>query len=130
MRSLHGLHVRGFPNLFVMSNSQAAFTTNFPHAMDASAKHIGYILNKCRDENITIIEPTHEAKDEWVEEIMSLSRYNEDFLVSCTPGYYNNEGQPNPKSIQNGAYGKGSNPFFKKMQAWRDEGNMPGLEVT
>lgn len=130
MRSLHGLHVRGFPNLFVMSNSQAAFTTNFPHAMDASAKHIGYILNKCRDENITTIEPTQEAEDEWVEEIMSLSRYNEDFLVSCTPGYYNNEGQPNPKSIQNGAYGKGSNPFFKKMQAWRDEGNMPGLEVS
>ena len=130
MRSLHGLHVRGFPNLFVMSNSQAAFTTNFPHAMDASAKHIGYILNKCRDENITTIEPTEEAEDEWVEEIMSLSRYNEDFLVSCTPGYYNNEGQPNPKSIQNGAYGKGSNPFFKKMQAWRDEGNMPGLEVS
>ena len=130
MRSLHGLHVRGFPNLFVMSNSQAAFTTNFPHAMDASAKHIGYILNKCRDENITTIEPTQEAEDEWVEEIMSLSRYNEHFLVSCTPGYYNNEGQPNPKSIQNGAYGKGSNPFFKKMQAWRDEGNMPGLEVS
>ena len=130
MRSLHGLHVRGFPNLFVMSNGQAAFTTNFPHAMDASAKHIGYILNKCREENITTIQPTQAAEDDWVDEIVSLSRYNEDFLVSCTPGYYNNEGQPNPKSIQNGAYGKGSNPFFKKMQAWRDEGNMPGLEVT
>ena len=129
MRSLHGLHVRGFPNLFIMSNGQAAFTTNFPHAMDASAKHMGYILNKCRDEHITTIEPTQEAEDEWVEEIKSLSRFNEDFLVSCTPGYYNNEGQPNPKSIQNGAYGKGSNPFFKKMQAWRDAGNMPGLEV-
>ncbi len=130
MRSLHGLHVRGFPNLFVMSNSQAAFTTNFPHAMDACAKHMCYILTKCRDENISTIQPTREAEDAWVEEIISLSRYNEDFLVSCTPGYYNNEGQPNPKSIQNGAYGKGSNPYFRKMVAWREEGNMPGLEIT
>ena len=130
MRSLHGYHVRGFPNLFVMSNSQAAFTTNFPHAMDESAKHFGYILQKVYDENVTTIEPTQEAEDAWVEEIISLSRFNEDFQNECTPGYYNNEGQPNPKSIQNGAYGKGSNPYFRKMKAWREEGNMPGLEVT
>ena len=130
MRSLHGYHVRGFPNLFVMSNSQAAFTTNFPHAMDESAKHFGYILKKVYDENVTTIEPTQEAEDAWVEEIVSLSRFNEDFQNDCTPGYYNNEGQPNPKSIQNGAYGKGSNPYFKKMKAWREDGNMPGLEVT
>ena len=130
MRSLHGYHVRGFPNLFVMSNSQAAFTTNFPHAMDESAKHFGYILKKVYDENVTTIEPTQEAEDAWVEEIISLSRFNEDFQNECTPGYYNNEGQPNPKSIQNGAYGKGSNPYFRKMKAWREEGNMPGLEVT
>ena len=130
MRSLHGYHVRGFPNLFVMSNSQAAFTTNFPHAMDESAKHFGYILKKVYDENVTTIEPTEEAEDAWVEEIVSLSRFNEDFQNDCTPGYYNNEGQPNPKSIQNGAYGKGSNPYFRKMKAWREDGNMPGLEVT
>ena len=130
MRTLHGLHSCGFPNLFIMSNGQAAFTTNFPHAMDNAAQHMSYIIGKCFDEHITSIEATQEAEDDWVAEIVSLSRYNEDFQVACTPGYYNNEGQPNPKSTQNGAYGKGSNPYFRKMQAWRDEGNMPGLIIT
>ncbi len=130
MRTLHGVHTNGFPNLFIISNSQAGFTTNFPHSMDETAKHIGYILEQCADEGARTVEVTKEAEDRWVEEIIAVSRYNEDFLVSCTPGYYNNEGQPNPKSVQNGPYGKGSRPYFRITAAWRDEGSMAGLERT
>jgi len=129
IRTLHGFHTRGFPNLFIMSNAQAAFTTNFPHAMDEAARHMGYIIEQCLTGNFTTVEANQEAEDAWVQEIISLSRYNEDFLAACTPGYYNNEGQPNPKSIQNGAYGKGSNPYFAKMKAWREDGTLDGLEL-
>ena len=130
MRTLHGLHCHGFPNLFVMSNGQAAFTTNFPHSMDESARHMAYIMSECRTRGMSTFEAERAAEDAWVEEIVSLSRFNEAFLESCTPGYYNNEGQPNPKSIQNSSYGKGPNPFFAKMQAWRDEGDLQGLTLT
>jgi hypothetical protein len=65
-----------------------------------------------------------------MDEIVSLSRLNENFQAECMPGYYNNDGQPNPESVQNGAYGKGSNPYFKKMKTWREADNLPGLEVT
>ena len=128
MRTLHGVHTHGFPNLFIMSNSQAGFTTNFPHAMDETAEHIGYILERCFDESIRTLEVSKQAEDKWVEEIIAVSRFNEDFQVACTPGYYNNEGQPNPKSIQNGPYGKGSRPYFRITAAWREEGSMEGLE--
>ena len=130
MRSLHGLHTRGFPNLFIISNSQAAFTTNFPHAMDESAQHIGYIVNQCLSGNISTIEPSEEAEAAWVQEIISQARLSESFQASCTPGYYNNEGKPNPRSVQNASYGKGPNPFFKRMKAWREEGGMQGLELS
>jgi len=130
IRTLHGFHTRGFPNLFIMSNAQGGFTTNFPHAMEESAHHLGYIIHRCMDENFATVEASQAAEDAWVDEIVSLSRYNEDFLASCTPGYYNNEGQPNPKSIQNGAYGKGSNPYFARIKAWREEGTMDGLELN
>ena len=130
MRSLHGLHTRGFPNLFIISNAQAAFTTNFPHAMDESAQHIGYIVNQCLSGNISTIEPSEEAEAAWVKEIISQARLSESFQASCTPGYYNNEGKPNPKSVQNASYGKGPNPFFKRMKAWREEGGMQGLELS
>ena len=130
MRSLHGLHTRGFPNLFIISNAQAAFTTNFPHAMDESAQHIGYIVNQCLSGNISTIEPSEDAEAAWVQEIISQARLSESFQASCTPGYYNNEGKPNPRSVQNASYGKGPNPFFKRMKAWREEGGMQGLELS
>jgi len=127
MRTLHGMHSHGFPNLFIISNGQAAFTTNFPHAMDEAAQHISYIVNQCLDRNINSVEAQLDAEDAWVEEIIRLSRISEAFQASCTPGYYNNEGQPNPKSAQNSPYGKGPNPFFAKMKTWREEGAMEGL---
>jgi len=128
MRTLHGIHTHGFPNLFIISNSQSGFTTNFPHSMDETARHIGYILNRCLDEDIATVEATRAAEDAWVEEIISVSRFNQEFQAMCTPGYYNNEGQPNPKSVQNGPYGKGSRPYFRITEAWREEGTMRGLD--
>ena len=130
MRTLHGIHTHGFPNLFIISNSQAGFTTNFPHSMDETAQHIGYIMDRCKDDGIQTVEATKEAEDEWVDHIISVSRFSEDFQAACTPGYYNNEGQPNPKSVQNGPYGKGSRPYFRITKAWREEGSMSGLNQT
>ena len=129
MRTLHGLHTHGFPNLFIISNGQAAFTTNFPHAMDESAKHISYIIGQCLNRNINTVDAELGAEDEWVEEIIRLSRISEAYQASCTPGYYNNEGKANPKSAQNSAYGKGPNPYFARMKAWREDGTMAGLEL-
>ncbi len=128
MRTLHGVMTSGFPNLFIISNSQAGFTTNFPHAMDETSQHIGYILKECRKDNLASIDVEKEAEDKWVKEIIGVSRFASDFQESCTPGYYNNEGKPNPKSVQNGPYGKGSRPYFRITAAWREEGNMAGIK--
>jgi cyclohexanone monooxygenase len=127
VRTLHGVHVHGFPNLMIMGNSQSAATTNFPHAMDEAARHMTYILTRCSEEGLLTIEATREAEDAWVEEIISVSRYSEAFQASCTPGYYNNEGQPSSRAIQNGSYGKGPNPYFRRIKAWREEGDLAGL---
>ena len=127
MRTLHGVMTNGFPNLFIISNSQAGFTTNFPHAMDETSQHIGYMLKQCEKEQLSSIEASKESEDKWVEEIIAVSRFASDFQESCTPGYYNNEGEPNPKSVQNGPYGKGSRPYFRITAAWREEGNMSGI---
>jgi cation diffusion facilitator CzcD-associated flavoprotein CzcO len=127
VRTLHGVHVNGFPNMFLMSNSQAAMTTNFPHAMDETARHMAWIIGACRRDGIRTVEATAEAEDAWVAEIVSLSRFNEAFLAACTPGYYNNEGQPSRRSIQNGSYGKGPNPYFRRIREWREAGGMAGL---
>ena len=129
IKTLHGLHTQGFPNLFVISNAQSGFTVNFPHAMDEQAQHICYIVKECAAGNINTVEATAAAENAWVEEIIGMSRFSQEFLESCTPGYYNNEGQPNPKSVQNGSYGAGPDAFFAKIKQWRDEGTMEGLDL-
>lgn len=86
------MHTHGFPNMFVQSNTRSALTVNFPHAMDELAKHVAYIVDECSGNNFTVVEASKEAEDEWVEEIIGLARFNEEYQASCTPGYYNNEG--------------------------------------
>ncbi len=130
LRTLHGVQSRDFPNLMFIQSGQAAFTTNFPHYMDVQARHIGYIIQTCQQRGIKTIQPTQAAEDAWVEEIIELSRISDSFQEACTPGYYNNEGQPSSSSRQNSAYGKGPNRFFAKMQAWRDEGLLSGFDAN
>ena len=127
--TLHGLQTNGFPNCFIIHTAQAGFTVSFPHAMNEQAKHIAYILNECKKANANVVEVTEEAEQAWVEHIIGMSRLSESYQAECTPGYYNNEGKPNPVSVQNGPYGGGPTRFFKVVEAWREEGSMQGLEL-
>ena len=128
--TLHGLHSRGFPNCFIISNAQSGFTVNFPHAMNEQAMHIAYIMSHCLATNVQTVEASAAAEESWVTEIINHSRFNQSFQESCTPGYYNNEGKPNPLTIRNGSYGSGPVKFFDKLAAWRAEGTMAGLEFN
>ena len=97
--------------------------------MNEQSQHIGYIINQLMAGNQKVVEASEEAEEEWVQTIISLARSNEKFQADCTPGYYNNEGQPEGRSLQNANYGKGSPAFFKVLDEWRKEGLMKGLEV-
>ena len=129
LRSYYGLHSRGFPNCFIMGGGQSGFTANYPHALDEQSKHIAYIVTQMKERGIATIEPTEEAEEEWVQAIIKAARINEKFQESCTPGYYNNEGKPNPKALQNTNYGYGPVAFFKLLDDWRADGTFKGLEV-
>jgi cyclohexanone monooxygenase len=75
------------------------------------------------------VDVEQEAEDRWVDTVVRASAANINFLENCTPGYYNNEGQPNGELIrQNGAYAPGIMAFSNVLDAWRDEGNLAGLE--
>ena len=128
--TFHGFHTRGFPNCFIISNLQSGFTVNFPHMLSEQATHLGYILSHAEKNGITRIETTKEAEDEWVQKIISLSQMNVKFLESCTPGYYNNEGKPSDRAIQNGSFGGGSVAFIQLLENWRADKSFAGLELT
>ncbi|MBC8187731.1 MAG: NAD(P)/FAD-dependent oxidoreductase [Proteobacteria bacterium] len=129
IRTLHGMHVRGFPNCFVMSNPQSGFTASYPHLLNEQAVHLAYIIQNGREKGLRIIEASEEGEAKWVEQCISKARDAGDFFENCTPGYYNNEGQMSDRSVQNGFYGGGSIEFFKILANWRGDGQLEGLET-
>jgi hypothetical protein len=76
----------------------------------------------------TEVEPTPEAQDAWVTTIKKLSVVNRAYLESCTPGYYNNEGD-----LEGGqagqTYAPGINAFNALLADWRNNGELQGLAL-
>ena len=128
--TLHGLHSRGFPNCFIISNTQSGFSANFPHMMNEQSKHLGYILGRCHAEGISTVEASQDAEDAWIATIEKLAIMRQAFLEECTPGYYNNEGNVRAMAVRNSSYGAGPVAFTKVLEDWRAEGSMQGLEIT
>jgi cyclohexanone monooxygenase len=129
VRTLHGMHSRGFPNCFIMGPQQAGFTPNFPHLLDQESQHIAYIVEHCRKGGARTVEVSEAAEQEWVDTIVRLAGMGREFLEQCTPGYYNNEGKLSDLAAQNGFYGGGSPEFFRILEAWRADGSLKGLEL-
>jgi cyclohexanone monooxygenase len=130
VRTMHGMHSHGFPNCFIMGPQQSGFTVNFPHMLDEQSRHIAYIVKHALDNAISAVEVTEEAETAWVEEVISVARFGREYLESCTPGYYNNEGMVSDLAVQNGFYGGGSIAFFGILEKWRSDGELTGMELT
>jgi cyclohexanone monooxygenase len=128
--TLHGMHMNGFPNCFIMSTIQAGFTANYPHALNEQAKHVAYIVSRGLNEGLVQVEATEEAEQNWRDTILKMVVDRQKYLSECTPGYYNNEGKASPLAASYASYGGGSMAFFRVLEKWRESGDMPGLAVV
>lgn len=132
MRSLHGIHVHGFPNMHVIGVAQGAnLISNIPQNYVENSVAIAAVINEAETNAVKEVEPTREAEDSWIELITSNTRGlrgGED----CTPGYYNNEGKPMGKKEQLNSSGHPGGPiaFFTHLEQWRTSGTFDGLMFT
>jgi cyclohexanone monooxygenase len=131
LRTLHGFYSHGFPNCFHMGLTQNGFTANFPHMLVEQADHIAAVLEQARTRGAQCLEPTPEAEESWVATIRAKAILNQAFLLECTPGYYNNEGQPGERGgIAGEQYGGGPIEFYDLVRKWRNDGGMEGLRFS
>jgi cyclohexanone monooxygenase len=128
MRSVHGMHVHGFPNLFVLGHTQGGFTVNYPHLLDEASRHMSHVVRYAIDSDAEV-EATVEGEDDWLRELADSARDFRAFQEQCTPGYYNNEGQPAAGGFLGSSYGNGPMAFFQLLADWRDAGTFAGLDV-
>ena len=129
MRTKHGIHVHGFPNLFIVQPTQGAnLISNVPHNLTESGKTIAAVVKHAVEGGYAEVEVTKEAEDAWVDLLLSGPGM---MLGSpdCTPGYYNNEGQdPGPTAKYHVGYPGGAMAFFSYIDRWRSDGAFEGLE--
>ena len=129
LATYHGMHARGFPNMFVVSQAQAGMSPNFPHMLAEQTTHIAHIIGQCQERGIASIEASEAAERSWVETILAMSEDRHKFLAECTPGYYNNEGRISDADARAAPYGAGPIEFVALLKAWREAGDMAGLEL-
>jgi cation diffusion facilitator CzcD-associated flavoprotein CzcO len=130
MRTMHGIHVRGFPNAFVVQLSQGAnFVANVPHNLSDSAKTVAAVVSHATAGGYGLVEVTQEAQDAWME-LMIANPIMRRFLSTCTPGYYNNEGGELSAHSLFGGYVHGASAFFRYIEEWRTSGEFAGLTFS
>jgi cation diffusion facilitator CzcD-associated flavoprotein CzcO len=130
VRTLHGLHVRGFPNLFVESIAQSGFTVNFPYLLDVQGSHVAWVIAWALEHAATEVEASAAAEAAWVDTVLARSRPSAARAKSCTPGYYNREGQANDRTRQGSFFFGTPTEYENILTQWRDSGALEGLHVS
>ncbi len=130
MLSLHGIHVHGFPNAFVVGPSQGAnLISNIPHNLTEAGTTIAAVVAHAVETGADEVETTEGAERAWVAKLEAGGRtFGAD--PTCTPGYYNNEGQDGGRRrlLNVLGYPEGPVAYFAYIAGWRSSGEFAGLD--
>jgi len=131
-RTLHGMTSRGFPNQFFTGFIQGGVSANTTAMFEQQAEHIAYVIAEAQKRGATTVEPSQAGQDNWIKTVRELAFDNSAFELTCTPGYYNNEGRGG--AVGNGSflgdfYSPGFYAFDDLLKEWRAKGDLDGLEL-
>ncbi|MGR8919323.1 MAG: flavin-containing monooxygenase [Gammaproteobacteria bacterium] len=130
MRTYQGLMSHGFPNCYHMGFTQTGYTPNFTYMLDNQSRHLAAMLADARARGFKALEPTEQAEADWLA-LVSAPNHMTEYLMNCTPGYYNAEGQAksNSDGFLQGHYPEGGLRFYEMLAEWREAGDYAGLTV-
>ncbi len=129
VRTFHGLHVNGFPNCFIESIAQSGFTVNFPYLIDTQSRHVAWVIAWALQHGAAKVETTPEAEAAWVDAVLQRSSVIAGRRESCTPGYYNREGQANARLSQDSFFFGSPTEYADTLHTWRAAGTLDGLDI-
>jgi len=135
-KTLHGMTSRGFPNQFHTGFIQGGVAANTTAMLEQQAEHIAYVVSEANKRGATVVEPSQEGQDAWIRTIRETTVDTSAFDLSCTPGYYNNEGGGPGIEQGEGIRSHLGEPFMPGfyvfddlLKEWRAKGDLDGLEL-
>ena len=134
MRSMHGLMVSGFPNLYMCGGGFVfQLGANYAHGIDVQAGHVAYTISELSRRGIQSANVSHQAEEHWISD--QLDTRISSFVLggspdTCTPGYYNQEGtRKRYRDVRRETYSKGVGAYMKLLRDWRESNTLEGLEL-
>jgi cyclohexanone monooxygenase len=126
LRTLHGMHVAGFPNLFFVQLSQGAeFGLNFPTGWREAGERIAEVVAHMKENNLDTVVADIAHEEAWSHLIAGSNAFEE--MNNCTPGLLSNEGSTDPNLVFSQGSPDGPRGFFVQMRQWLSTGDYEGL---
>ncbi|KXS12174.1 FAD/NAD(P)-binding domain-containing protein [Gonapodya prolifera JEL478] len=135
--SLFGTATSEFPNSFSFGSAQAGNSVNFTSIFIMQATWVTGVIVEALKRGVDVLECTRDAEEEWTREVLATGKENYDFRESCTPGYYNAEGDLNKlRAVVNRAQNYGGGPLkyrdrmHEHLSNLQKTGKFEGFNVT
>lgn len=133
--TLHGVMTSGFPNFFILppNYTQGTASVNFCHTLEETAEHIAFLVGEF-DRREVVADVNRKAEEAYVQHVTEGSGLAligaGGFLKGCTPGRWNNEGDPDGRPRKNVNYPGTSTAYFSMLEEWRRRGEFAELSLT
>lgn len=130
MKTYQGMHINGFPNLFIIGVFQGAgLLSNVTSNYTDQGYTVAAILKEAEARGSKVVEVNATVQDDWVKLLLTASQGIAGG-PECTPGYYNSDGQAEgeKEKLNMGRYPAGSLAYFDYIADWRTNGKFEGLE--
>ncbi|MDG2005384.1 MAG: NAD(P)/FAD-dependent oxidoreductase [Novosphingobium sp.] len=114
--TLHGIHVSGFPNMFVIGSSQGVLATTRTYDMMIQTELGARVIEHCRNEGLARAEVTPAGEQRWQEEMAAVRLDLKQYYLDCTPGLFNIEGSE--FQIWDFYYGGGPVQYRRVLDDW------------
>jgi cation diffusion facilitator CzcD-associated flavoprotein CzcO len=132
VRSLHGIHSRGFPNFFIVGGyAQASAAANYSHVVAPQATYVAAVIKHGLARKTKVMEVSQEAEDNWARKMAEKYVDRSKFEAECTPGYYNNEGNTKDRpSLWSSMYGGGPMEYIEICNEWHASHIEKDMDLT
>ncbi|MDZ7684420.1 MAG: hypothetical protein U5O39_04960 [Gammaproteobacteria bacterium] len=130
MRTKHGIHVHGFPNMFIVQPTQGAnLISNVPHNLTESGKTIASIVKHAMDTKTKEVEVTERSRGRTGWTCSSPARRecsaHRTARQATTTTRVRTRARPHRYNV---GYPQGAMAFFLYLDEWRNFGDFEGLE--